>query len=145
MPTEAAPLGVVPLLDCVVWELRSSTDASALSPPGESLNSSGVGGGGDIVVTFWEAPLWSVLSLVVRQVSDVRVGWLWSRGGGCRGGGPRRWMFAEAAASGGVMSMALRGKAVVLDRMGAEPESRGRLARRPIIFISFLFSVRLRT
>ena len=42
---------------------------------------------------------WEVLFLVGRRVREGRVGWLCGLDGGCRGGGPGRWLCAEAAAS----------------------------------------------
>lgn len=70
------------------------------------------------VVSFLKASSWSYPSLPRLSVlQGCFVVWL----GVCRSSGSRRWMFAEAAASGGDAVAVLCGKPVALHCMGGDP------------------------
>ena len=126
-------MGVVLLLEYVVRKLRSSTDASGSSllrvktlVPLERAAAAFTS------LSSWRRCLGVLLTLVVLRACGDHVGRLCGLGGESRGGGPGRWLCAEAAASGGVKALALR-------RRGVESESRGWLARRPVFSFHFFF------
>ena len=116
VPMTAAPSGVIPLLVCIIMELRSFPTRVVSRATGENLSSLGAGDGDEHVTSLLEASPWS--SWPSRCVGFVAVGQVGSVGEGRQSGEAdagvatlESWWYVEAAASISSTATVLWGRA----------------------------------